>query len=613
MTRGNDNDRSHKREENSIMSDRNWPNLAAMFFDQVDRLGERPFLWVKRHGDYKALSWGDTAARVTPLARGLLAQGVEPGDRVMLVSENRPAWLVSDLAIMSIGAITVPAYTTNTEDDHLHILRNSGARGVIVSNRRLAERVLPAAHKAPKAEFVFAMDLPGLSQELSVKVLHMDDVLDRGRENHQNIVEMAGQWGTGDTACIIYTSGTGGVPKGVMLSHRNILSNCEGAVNALMDLGLGNEVFLSFLPLSHSYEHMAGQFFPMTIGAEIYYAEGADTLAANLVEARPTIMTAVPRLYETFHHRITLGVKKAGGLKEKMFNRTVELGTRDFQHPGSLDFGERIVNRVLDVLVRRKVQKRFGGRLKALISGGAPLNPEIGMFFTALGLRILQGYGQTETSPSVSINIPSTMKLHTVGPPLKGVEVKIADDGEILVRGELVMQGYWRNDEATRETIRDGWVHTGDIGLIDEDGHLRITDRKKDIIVNSGGDNISPQRIEGILTIEAEIAQAMVYGDKRSHLVSLLVPDADWLAGWAEAAGKPARLSDLAGDEDLIKALGAVLERVNAKLSNVEKVRRLMIAGEPFTTDNGLLTPTLKIRRHKIKQIYGEALEALYR
>ncbi len=595
------------------MSDRNWPNLAAMFFDQVDWLGDRPFLWVKRHGDYKALSWGDTAARVTPLARGLLAQGVEPGDRVMLVSENRPAWLVSDLAIMSVGAITVPAYTTNTEDDHLHILRDSGARGVIVSNRRLAERVLPAVLKAPEAEFIVAMDLPELSQELSVDVLHMDDVLDRGRESHQNIVKMAGQWAPGDTACINYTSGTGGAPKGVMLSHRNILSNCEGAENALMELGLGNEVFLSFLPLSHSYEHMAGQFFPMTIGAEIYYAEGADTLAANLMEARPTIMTAVPRLYETFHHRITLGVRKAGGAKERLFNLAVELGTRRYRDPDSLSLKERLIDWALDNLVRAKVEARFGGRLKALVSGGAPLNPEIGMFFTALGLRILQGYGQTETSPSVSVNVPSTMKLHTVGPPLKGVEVKIADDGEILVRGELVMQGYWRNDEATRETIRDGWVHTGDIGLIDGDGHLRITDRKKDIIVNSGGDNISPQRVEGILTIEPEIAQAMVYGDKHPHLVSLLVADADWLSQWAKAAGKPALLSDLAGDGDLVKALGAVQERVNAKLSNIEKVRRLMIATEPFTTDNGLLTPTLKIRRHKIKQIYGEALEALYR
>ena len=581
------------------MSNPDWPNLATLFFDQVARFGDKPFLWAKRHGTYKALSWGDVSARVAPLARGLLSLGIGKGDRVVLVSENRPAWLVADVAIMSIGAITVPAYTTNTTGDHLHILQDSGAKGAIVSNRRLAGKLLPAATKAPELEFVIAMDPPERSQDLNIDVFHLDDVIERGREGHRNIVELASEGKPDDTACIIYTSGTGGRPKGVMLSHRNILSNCEGARDRLEELGLDNEVFLSFLPLSHSYEHMAGQFFPMTIGAEIYYAEGADTLGLNMAEARPTLMTAVPRLYETLHQRITMGVRKAGGMKEKMFNKAVALGALRYRDPGALGLGDRLTDAVLDKLVRSKVRARFGGRLKALVSGGAPLNPDIGLFFTALGLLILQGYGQTETSPSVSVNRPSDMKLHTVGPPLKGVEVKIADDGEILVRGDLVMQGYWRNEEATRETIRDGWVHTGDIGIIDEDGHLRITARKKDIIVNSGGDNLSPQRIEGILTIEPEIAQAMVHGDKHPHLVALLVPDADWLAGL--------------GGETAEKVLGPVLERVNASLSSIEKVRRFILAAEPFTTDNGLLTPTLKIRRHKIKEIYGDDLEALYR
>ena len=582
------------------MSNPDWPNLATLFFDQVARFGDKPFLWAKRHGTYKALSWGDVSARVAPLARGLLSLGIGKGDRVVLVSENRPAWLVADVAIMSIGAITVPAYTTNTTGDHLHILQDSGAKGAIVSNRRLAGKLLPAATKAPELEFVIAMDPPERSQDLNIDVFHLDDVIERGREGHRNIVELASEGKPDDTACIIYTSGTGGRPKGVMLSHRNILSNCEGARDRLEELGLDNEVFLSFLPLSHSYEHMAGQFFPMTIGAEIYYAEGADTLGLNMAEARPTLMTAVPRLYETLHQRITMGVRKAGGMKEKMFNKAVALGALRYRDPGALGLGDRLTDAVLDKLVRSKVRARFGGRLKALVSGGAPLNPDIGLFFTALGFLILQGYGQTETSPSVSVNRPSDMKLHTVGPPLKGVEVKIADDGEILVRGDLVLQGYWRNEEATRETIRDGWVHTGDIGIIAEDGHLRITDRKKDIIVNSGGDNLSPQRIEGILTIAPEIAQAMVYGDKHPHLVAVLVADAEWLGG-------------LADGEDASKALAPVLDRVNASLSNIEKVRRVILAAEPFTTDNGLLTPTLKIRRHKIKEIYGDDLEALYR
>ncbi|MGH6660708.1 MAG: AMP-dependent synthetase/ligase [Rhodospirillales bacterium] len=595
------------------MGDRDWPNLAAMFFDQVNRLGERPFLWKKRGGVYKPLSWGDTAARVTPLARALVGLGVGKGDRVVLLSENRPAWLIADMAIMSIGAITVPAYITSTQNDYLHILRDCGAKGAIVSDRTLSRKLLPAAHMAPEAKFVISMDPPEISQQLSVEVLHLDDAVLRGREGHHNIVEMARKWSPDDTACIIYTSGTGGVPKGVMLSHRNILSNCEGARDALKSLGIDNNVFLSFLPLSHSYEHMAGQFFPMSIGAEIYYAEGAETLATNMVEARPTMMTAVPRLYESLYQRITAGVRKSGALKQKMFDKAVELGTRRYRDPGSLSVAERVQDWLLDRLVRDKVRRRFGGRLKALVSGGAPLNPDIGIFFTALGLRILQGYGQTETSPCVSVNRPDHVKLHTVGPPMKGVEVRIDDDGEILVKGDLVMQGYWGNEAATRDTIRDGWVHTGDIGLIDDDGHLQITDRKKDIIVNSGGDNVSPQRIEGILTLEPEIAQAMVYGDKHPHLVGLLVPNAEWLAKWSAETGKTGTLKELVQDPALAKTLAAVVERVNGGLSQIEKVRRFAVAAEPFTPDNGLLTPTLKIRRHKIKEIYGERLKALYR
>jgi long-chain acyl-CoA synthetase len=613
---GNDNDgltQKRAREEFLAIVERQWPNLPTMFFEQVGRYGDRPFLWKKRGGVYTPLSWGDTAARVTPLARGLIGLGVGKGDRVVLLSENRPAWLIADIAIMSIGAVTVPAYTTSVQNDYLHILRNSGAVGAIVSDVGLAKKLLPAAHMADTAKFVICMDPPALSQQLSVEVLHIDDVILRGREGHHNIVEMARTCAPDDTACIIYTSGTGGAPKGVMLSHRNLLSNCAGARDALAALGADDQVFLSFLPLSHSYEHMAGQFFPISIGAEIYYAEGAETLAANLTEARPTLMTAVPRLYETFYQRIMIGVRKAGGAKERMFRKAVELGTRHFQAPEGLNFVERIQNWLLDRLVRDKVRRRFGGRLKAMVSGGAPLNPDIGLFFTALGLRILQGYGQTETSPSVSVNRPNGFKLHTVGPPLQGVEVKIAEDGEILVRGDLVMKGYWNNDAATRDTIVDGWVHTGDIGVIDADGHLQITDRKKDIIVNSGGDNVSPQRVEGMLTIEPEIAQAMVFGDRHPHLVGLVVPDAEWLTQWAASNNKPAALNEVAGDADLQKALMAVVERVNAGLSAIEKVRRITVADQPFTTDNGLMTPTLKIRRHKIKEEYGQRLEALYR
>jgi len=593
------------------MSDYAWPNLAAMFFEQTKKLGDKPLLWSKRDGTYRPYTWNEISERVDALAKGLMSLGVEPGDRVVLASENRPAWTVADMAIMSLGAYTVPAYTTNTVADHLHILEDSGAKGAIVSTPKLARNLLPAAVQAAEAEFVVAMERPETPPHQGIDLHDMNELMDGERSNPEDIAGRASRWNDTDTACIIYTSGTGGRPKGVMLSHRNLFHNVAGARDALLELGLGNEVFLSFLPLSHSYEHMAGHFFPLSIGAEIYYAEGIETLATNMAEAKPTIMTAVPRLYETLHQRITLGVRKAGGLKEKMFGSAVELGAKKFE-TGRLGAVESLQNAALDKLVRDKVRGRFGGRLKALVSGGAPLNPEIARFFTALGLRILQGYGQTETAPLVSVNRPSAPKLHTVGPPVLNTEVRIADDGEILARGDLVMQGYWRNEEATREVIRDGWVHTGDIGYLDDDGHLVITDRKKDIIVNSGGDNVAPQRVEGILAMEPEVAQAMVYGDKRPHLVALVVPDEDWLKEWTQENGASGKLADLGENADFQRAMRHVLERVNANLSAIEKIRHVLIADEPFSVENEQMTPTLKVRRHVIKEVYGERLEALY-
>ena len=588
-------------------------NLPRMLFDQAARLGDRPFLWAKRDGRYRPLSWRQAAAEASRLSRGLRALGIGPGDRVALIAENRPEWLISDVAVMAVGAITVPAYTTNAPDDHLHVLTNSGAKAAIVSGPRLAPPFLDAARRAPRLEFMVAMEPLGLRQDIGVEIHPWAEVLARGGDAPDDVADMVARLGRTDSACIIHTSGTGGTPKGVMLSHGAILSNCKGALEAFADgIVEDEEVFLSFLPLSHSYEHTAGQFFPITIGAQIYYAEGAEHLAANMVEVRPTIMTAVPRLYETLYQRITLGVERAAGVKEKLFLKTLELGKRKYQKPESLGLHERLVDAVLDRLVRRRLRARFGGRLKFFLSGGAPLSYDIGLFFTALGVNILQGYGQTETAPVVSCNPPGRVKLHTVGPPFTGVEVRIAGDGEILVRGELVMQGYWGDDAATAEAIRDGWLHTGDIGLIDEDGYLQITDRKKDIIVNSGGDNVAPQRIEGKLTLEPEISQAMVYGDRRPYLVALIVPDEEVMGRWAEVHGRPAGLAALAGDSGFHRAIAPAVERVNRGLSAIERVRRFMLAREAFGMENGLLTPTLKIRRHKIKEIYGAALEALY-
>ena len=591
------------------------PNLVAMFFDRAEHYGNAPFLWAKSDGNWLPKSWRETANSVVDLRSCLMDLGVEPGDRVALVAENRPEWLITDIAIMATGAITVPAYTTNTVDDHLHVLSDSRSKGIIVSSKDLAKRVCAAAVQCPDIRFVICIE--ELSEDnLPFESLSWDEAISRGRNAEVDTSYGYNNIDRDSTSCLIYTSGTSGKPKGVMLSHGAIICNCMGAHNFLLQLpefDEGMEVFLSFIPLSHSYEHTAGQFLPISIGAQIYYAEGIDKLTLNMAEVQPTILTAVPRLYEAMHGRIIRAIVQAGGFKQKMFMKAVALGKQRYENPSSLSLFNQLLDKLMDKTVRKKVQERFGGRLKAFVSGGAPLNYEVGVFFTGLGVTILQGYGMTESAPVISCNPPSPNKLRTVGPPMKDVEVRIEQDGEIIVRGELVMQGYWNNEEATAEAIKGGWLHTGDIGEIDEDGYIQITDRKKDIIVNSGGDNISPQRVEGMLCIEPEIAQAMVYGDKRPHLVALIVPDNEFVDDWRKENGsEDCELEKLIEDKRFISSFSKALDRVNDRLNTIEKIRHFKLTADPFSVDNAMLTPSMKIRRHAIKAMYGEALEALY-
>jgi long-chain acyl-CoA synthetase len=582
--------------------------LHGMFFEQADRFADDPLLHARIDGGWRTLTWADAADKAKRLAAALVGLGIKPGDRVALISENRPEWPIAELGILSAGAIAVPAYTTNTVDDHAHILTDSGAVAAIVSTAALATRLLPAAARAPGCRHVIAIEPVARAQALSVELHQWEDLLDKSTAADPYPGKRT------DTAAIIYTSGTGGMPKGVMLPHGAILSNCTGAQHLLANARLDQEVFLSFLPLSHSYEHMAGQFLPFSIGAEIYYAIGLDGLAQDMLEARPTIMTAVPRLYEVLNARIILAVARAKPLNRLLFNRALAIGRKRIEAPDTLTLGDRLLDPLLDLLVRRKVRARFGGRLRFLVSGGAPLNYEVGIFFLALGVTILQGYGMTEAAPVISCNPPERIRIETVGPAFKGVELRIQDDGEICVRGELVMQGYWNNQDATAEVIKDGWLHTGDIGTIDDDGYLRITDRKKDIIVNSGGDNVSPQRVEGFLTLEPEIAQAMVFGDKRPHLVALLVPDEATARAWAGEQGisDGTSLAEICQNPAFHAHVGEALSRVNTSLSPIERVRRFILTDQPFTIDNSQMTPTMKLRRHVLKDVYGARLEKLY-
>jgi long-chain acyl-CoA synthetase len=589
------------------------PNLVALFERMAKRRGEQPFLWRKRDGVYRPWSWNRVAEEARSLARALRAQGLAAGDRVLLVADNRPEWLIADLAIMAAGGITVPAYTTNTTREHAYLLEHSGAAAAVVANDRLAKQLLPAATGAAGVRLVISIEPLADAGALGKPLLSWREALALGEQQPDPPGDATAVLGRDDTACFIYTSGTGGLPKGVLLSHGNVLANVAGASAALALLGLDDhEVFLSFLPLSHAYEHTAGQFLPIAVGAQIYYADGLETLSTNLLEARPTVMACVPRLYEVMRQRILNAVARQRGIKPKLFAKAVELGSKAYQQPDALGLGERLIDRWLDRLVREQVRARFGGRIKALVSGGAPLNYEVGLFFTALGLPVFQGYGQTECSPVVSVNTPRRVKLHSVGPAIPGIEVKIAADGEILVRGASVMQGYWRDAAATAEALQDGWLHTGDIGLLDEDGFLQITDRKKDIIVNSGGDNLAPQRVEGVLLLQREIGQAIVYGDRRPHLVALIVPDAEFARSWARAHRLQPELAGLVDHPEFQRALGEAVQRANRSLSVLERVRHFRLMPEPFSIENGLMTPTMKLKRQVIYRTHRELFDSLY-
>jgi long-chain acyl-CoA synthetase len=590
-----------------------FPNLVAMFFARAAAKGDAPFLWAKRDGAWRPIGWREAASQVASLAAGLRAIGLKPGDLVMLVSENRPEWCIADLAIMAAGCVTVPAYTTNTERDHQHILDDSGARAVIVSTQKLAKPLLPAAIRSSNCEHVVGIEaLPG-GQAGNVEFHDWKALIAAHPGDVAAATAASASVTRDDLACLIYTSGTGGAPRGVMQHHGAILHNAEGCTAVISeDFGWADEVFLSFLPSSHAYEHTGGQFFPIALGAQSYYSEGLEKLASNIEEVKPTIMVVVPRLFEVLRQRILKQVEKQGRLANYLMKRAIDIGAK--QYAGSVPIWDRPMDFLLDRTLRPKIAGRFGGRIKAMVSGGAPLNPDVGIFFESLGLTLLQGYGQTEAAPVISCNRPSVgLKMDTVGPPLKNTEVRIAEDGEILVRGELVMKGYWRNPAQTEKALVDGCLHTGDVGHLDDKGRIVITDRKKDLIVNDKGDNVSPQKVEGMLTLQPEILQAMVVGDRRPYLVGVLVPDPEWTAEWTKANGKPRDPVALRDDPDYHRALAAAVDRVNADLSVIEKVRRFILADEPFSTDNEQLTPSIKIRRHVIKAVYGDRLDALYK
>ncbi len=572
----------------------NLNNLIELFANQANKQNKRDiFLEWLNPSNKKTYTWEQTEKNILKLSR-VIKENIKEGDRCLLVSENRPEWFVSDLAIMLAGGITVPAYTTYIEDDYKYLIEDCEPSLVIVSNNEMLRKLNNIINEKDFIKKVITLDeIAKVTNNLSLnnkeKYLDYNSIL-----NNKLLVDDKienNKLKRNSPACIIYTSGTGGNPKGVILSHGGILNNVVGSCEITKPLFNSRPVFLTWLPLSHSYEHCL-QFVQIAVGARVFYAEKIEKLLENISEAKPSIMAAVPRFYQNLYDKINMNLKKQTGLKAKLIDATIRLGRKKLLNQ-NMTFSEKLLNFVVDRLVRKKIKKQFGGNLKAFVSGGGALDKEIGEFLNAIGLPTLQGYGLTETSPVVSCNPIHKIKVETVGPPFKGNEVKIAEDGEILVKGENVMLGYWNKKDETDKVIINGWLHTGDIGEIDpNDGYLKITDRKKDIIVSAGGDNISPAKIENMITNEPEIDQCMVYGDKKNYLVALIVPNKEFL--------------------NEKEKINEVIEKINIKLTLLEKIKKIQLIDENFSIENGLMTPTMKVKRKKVTEKYKNQLENLY-
>ncbi len=551
-------------------------SLVELYFKKTEEVkGKRPFLkWLKP--DKRTYNWKDVTERIYKLTAKIKSL-IKQGDRCLILSENRPYWLMTDIAIMNAGGISVPIFTTYSANDYEYILNDCKPSLIFVSNQDQFNKIKKFINSDVKKIISFEkIDTDSLlfqeilNEKIKEKIVNKD--LKRNMP-----------------ACIIYTSGTSGNPKGVVLSHGGILSNCEGAVELLETLTKKKDpVFLTWLPLSHSYEHTV-QFIQIIVGAKVFYAESLEKLISNMGIAKPTIMTAVPRFYQNLFTKINMNFEKQSGLKRKIINQTLNLGKKILKKE-KLKLSEKIINFLCEKVVRKKIRNQFGGNLQAFVSGGGALDQNIGEFLNAVGLPTLQGYGLTEASPVVSCNLPDLVKVESVGPPFRTNKIRIAEDGEILIKGENVMLGYWNLKEETEKVIKDGWLHTGDIGELDNNNYLKITDRKKDIIVNLGGDNISPSKVENILCLNENIKQSFVYGDKKNYLVALIVSEKEI-------------------NKEKIKL---IIENINKSLTSIEKIKKFVLMHEEFTIDNGMLTPTLKLKRKEIIKNYKHQLENLY-
>lgn len=591
--------------------------IAELFLKGTKTFARNKLYFDKVNGEWVGKTYGEVREIVENFAFGLASLGIGKDDKVAILSANNSKWAMSDFAIISLGAVTVSVYPTLIPPQIKYILQDSETKYIITQDKEQTEKVLSFLDDdALKLEGIIVME-PDSS--LPDKMLTFDDVVDKGKTYKQEadfvFEERAETVQPDDLLTLIYTSGTTGNPKGVMLCHRNLASNIIAA-RKVIEIG-PEDRFLSFLPLSHSFERMAGHFTAFSCGGQIYYAESIDKVAENMLETHPTVMTSVPRLYEKMYNRVVEKVSTDSPLKQKIFWWAIKVGKQclpylqvDQPLPGGLNIKYQLANK----LVYSKLKERVGGKLRFFVSGAAPLSPEIGVFFAAAGLKILEGYGLTETSPVITINHPDHFKFGTVGFPIEEVEVKIAEDGEILCRGDNVMLGYYNNPEATTEVLEpDGWFHTGDVGEFDEDNFLKITDRKKSLLVTSGGKNVAPAPLENALSISTYVDQALVIGDKRKFVSALIVPDFTALAEWARKEGLPTdNIPELLKHEKVRALYDQIIADAMNQFSRYERVKKYHLVDHSWSIGTGELTPTLKVKRKMVKKKYAQAIDALY-
>ena len=577
--------------------------LPSLFFKNTSIYQNKTLFGFKDGKSWKSISWNKSSEFVQNIALGLHKIGVKKSDKITLIAENSYKWCVVDLSIMSLGAITVPGYITSNEEEIFYLLSHSDSSFVFV-NSTLLPVILKILPKLKKIKYVINIDDNSKDDlKQNPQLYNYNQLLEMGNKSnlHDKFLEtFVNKINQDDVVSLIYTSGTSSNPKAVMLTNKSTISNLLGAYELVKDIDIKEHRFLSIIPLSHAYEHTAGFLLPVYIGAEIYFNDNRDKIVNDLQSVRPTLMIAVPRLYEVLFKKINNQLLTQNKLAQKLFFKTIELGTKDFQC-SKLTFFEKITNNLLDLIIRKKIKKKFGGQLQAFISGGAALNNQVGLFFQSLGINILQGYGQTECSPLISCNPMNSIKIDTVGPVIKGLEVKISEQKEILVKGNSVMKGYWKDQKSTNKVIVNGWLHTGDLGELDKDNYIKITGRINEMIVSSGGDNIAPVPIENLLLAYDEIEQVMVYGHNRPFLTAIIVPNENLINDVSK---------NIVKDYSIFQA---IVNKVNKQLSQSKKIRKFLLTDKSFNIENNELTPTLKIKRRIVSANYAEQLDKLYK